>query len=328
MWVYGSGFPKSLDIGKVVDKMQGNEREDLGEHPNKREVVGNINICKKNGSGRLTKGTSEWEGFGTHLKPSHEPIVVARKPLEGTVAENVLKWGTGGMNIDECRVEGEMWKVHDATGLAKVKFFTNGEADIIHKEPHSKGRFPANFIHDGSEEVVRLFPKSKSTGGRIGNKEGIYGKLGVTGFTKEYSKGDPGFSDSGSAARFFYCAKASQSERNEGLDGLETKSAGQMTDRKDGSLGLSSPSPSSGRTNGGKNFHPTVKPIALMEYLIKLVTREDALVIDPFLGSGTTGIACKNLNRRFIGFEKEEEYYHIAVNRVNKKEIQFKLNFK
>jgi hypothetical protein len=119
MWVYGSGFPKSLDIGKVVDKMQGNEREDLGEHPNKREVVGNINICKKNGSGRLTKGTSEWEGFGTHLKPSHEPIVVARKPLEGTVAENVLKWGTGGMNIDECRVEGEMWKVHDATGLAK-----------------------------------------------------------------------------------------------------------------------------------------------------------------------------------------------------------------
>jgi len=181
-WVYGSGFPKSLNIGKAVDKLKGNEREDLGEHPNARETLGDIQICKKNGSGRLTKGTSEWEGWGTALKPALEPITVARKPLsEKTVAENCLKWGTGGINIDECRVGTEKIKTQGGDKFQGKGIY--GKYATC-EESYHHGRFPANFIHDGSDEVVSLFPNGQSKSTWV------------------------------NASRFFYCAKTSKSERN------------------------------------------------------------------------------------------------------------------
>ena len=249
-WVYGSGFPKSLNIGKAV------------------------------------KVTTEWEGWGTALKPALEPITVARKPLsENTVVENVLRWGTGGLNIDECRVE----TIDDRTRIQTSntpKFsgkYNNGKDYCIPigfiTGKHTQGRFPANLIHDGSDDVVNLFPYSTS-----GESSGF--KSNQSGFIKSnkpiYNQAYP--KSAGSAARFFYCAKASPSERNQSLS---------------------------------KNPHPTVKPIALMEYLIKLVTPANAVILDPFMGSGTTVIAAKNLKRRFLGIEIDKGYFEIAYQRIH-----------
>lgn len=277
-WVYGSGFPKSLNIGKAVDKLQGNEREDLGKHPTINGKGDHFAFCANYNGARLTKGTSEWEGWGTALKPALEPITVARKPIEGTVAENCLKWGVGGMNIDGCRIKSneELGRNNNAR--------TKGTSYVVQKETmridNSNGkRFPANLIHDGSDEVVELFPNDSQ--------------------------------------RFFYVAKASKSERNMGCEELE---ATRHADRKkeDGS-GWDNPR---NRTNTPKqNFHPTVKPIALMEYIVRLVSREGATVLDPFMGSGTTGIACKKLKRHFIGIEKEAEYIKIAESRISAQPI-------
>lgn len=288
MWVYGSGFPKSHNIGKAVDKLQGNEREDLGEHPNARETLGDIQICKKNGSGRLTKGNSPWEGWGTALKPAHEPIVVARKPLsEKTVAKNVLKWGTGGLNIDECRVEHNeelkvgFMKTNREKGLNSTSY--GGEKDNRTEDwSSSQGRFPANLIHDGSDEVVELFP----------------------------GEGDK------SAARFFYCAKASKKDRNEGLEGFEDKVATQrMNASKFRYEEGREPTPRA-EQSVNKNNHPTVKPTKLMQYLVRLVTPKGGTVLDPFMGSGSTGKACVKEGFGFIGIEMDEDYLKIAKARI------------
>lgn len=268
-WVYGSGFPKSLDIGKAIDKLQGNERHDLGEHPNARKTVGSINICKKNGSARLTKGHSKYEGYGTALKPSHEPICMARKPLsEKTVAENVLKWGTGGINIDGCRVGTE--EITQTRTQMKTWREKEGRTDIPESADNSQtstqGRFPANIIHDGSEEVLLIFPKTKSGScpdGFKGNYQThIYGK-----YANNLINPETVYADKGSAARFFYTAKASPSER------------------------------------GKDNNHPTVKPLALMQYLIKLVCPPHGTILEPFLGSGTTMRAAIALQRECIGID-------------------------
>jgi DNA modification methylase len=321
MWVYGSGFPKSLNIGKAVDKLQWNDREDLGEHPNAREALGDIQICKKNGSGRLIKGTSEWEGWGTALKPACEPITVARKPLsESTVADNCLKWGTGGINIEECRVgvdrnNERKYDKEKASGKTQSNH-TNLYGLSENKRNDNwlyRGRFPANLIHDGSDEVVGLFPNTKSTGGwteRIANE--IYGGGRGTNTGKVFKP----HADSGSAARFFYCAKASKSERNQGCEGMEDKISGGMAGTADQILLTGG---GNIRNNMAKNNHPTVKPIALMEYLIKLVSREGAIILDPFGGSGTTALACINLNRQFVVMEKDEQYIEIINARVGAK---------
>ena len=292
----------TVDIlkGKAVDKLQGNEREFVCKNPANRPY----NLTKgETSTGWQSpprpdkdKGSSPWEGFGTALKPALEPITLARKPLEKglTVAENCLKWGVGGLNIDGCRVEGKLdgdpnrfAKTDGGWGVAK---FHN--APVVRNE----GRFPANLIHDGSQEVLDLFPNSKSTGGRSGHTAAYSG-----GYKQEYYGNEkPGLGDSGSASRFFYCAKASKNERNRGCDGLEAIRHKEQFPRLN-------------RTNTPKqNFHPTVKPIALMEYLVKLITKEGQTVLDPFAGSGTTGIACKNLNRNAILIERESEYVEIA----------------
>jgi DNA modification methylase len=317
-WVYGSGFPKSHNIGKAVDKLQGNEREpDEYTGANfKNNVYGNAmggGYTQKYG-----KGTSPYEGWGTALKPALEPITVARKPIsEKTVAENVLKYGTGGINIDGCRV-GTREK-EQFTG--KKEGSINAYGDYFYKKsetPLPQGRFPANLIHDGSDEVVGLFPDTKSGLLAKGHKRGETSVNYTTGGGTVYK--DYG-GDSGSASRFFYCAKASKAERNKGLEGFEEK---QTT----GGGGLTNVGDKFGSIKAKQtNSHPTVKPISLMQYLVRLVTPKGGTVLDPFMGSGTTGIGAKLEGFDFIGIEREAEYIKIAEARINawQKEKQKKL---
>ena len=304
-WVYGSWFPKSLNIGKAVDKLQGNERESVeykyqNRIPNGRSGLGlsgndNTQIRTQDGD---TKGTSEWEGWGTALKPALEPITVARKPLwEKTVAENVLKYGTGGINIDGCRV----WH-NEETKTANRKQrsagwnpdncgFDSTNNTMASADP--SGRFPANFIHDGSDEVVELFPNIKFND--------IY----------EWWNMPNWYTDSGSASRFFYCAKASKSERNKGCEELEEKQYSHD--------GRETPIENAYQRNDSlaKNHHPTVKPIALMKYLVKLVTPPNWIVFDPFTWSWSTLIGAKELWYSFIWCEMSEEYIKIAEARLS-----------
>ena len=226
------------------------------------------------------------DGWGTALKPAAEDWWLMRKPLAGTVAGNVLRHGTGALNIDGCRVAG--------------------------------GRFPANLMHDGSSEVVAGFPDTgKSTGGRIGNKDGgaIYG--GGKGLAGAFEKGDPGYGDSGSAARFFYCAKASRADREEGCEHLPTRSGAEAVDREEGSAGTQSPRAGAGRTAGTvRNHHPTVKNVELMRYLCRLITPPGGLVLDAFTGSGSTGKGAVLEGFRFVGIERDPDYLAIAAARI------------
>lgn len=330
-WVYGSGFPKSLDIGKAIDKLQGNERETIGvsegkgyssqQEKNKAEGFRPYTqgLPYERADRTLTRGNTEWEGWGTALKPALEPITVARKPLnEKSVAENVLKWGTGGINIDESRVgidEIKTFGEPDGTGNS-LEWSKYKSPDDFQGQTH-QGRFPSNFIHDGSDEVVALFPQSETTPNYNYSWDNTECDSNTFNGRGKYTPRQ----DSGSASRFFYCAKASSSERNECLDemeeveenlqGLDTR--GRTLLREDGSETLVN------RWKGKptKNFHPTVKPVALMTYLIKLVSKDGALILDPFIGSGTTAYACKYNQRKFIGFEIDKEYCRIANKRLS-----------
>jgi site-specific DNA-methyltransferase (adenine-specific) len=333
MWVYGSGFPKSHNIGKNIEKIKVGGIKNLKQIGTKKGIKVETGtqgfsyskeyVAGKSMGGKQISGdipvyeiNNEWEGWGTALKPAHEPIVVARKPLgEKTVAENCLKWGVGGINIDGCRVEAPKGDKFGGGGLnSPVNGFMGNTENTYKKgtgfrDDTTLGRFPANLIHDGSDEVVGLFPNTKS-GAKKANQENynhtgkeFVATLGAS--VNEYQ------SSEGSAARFFYCAKASKSERNMGCERFEKRKADTRTPVAAGLYEkMSAPH---------HNFHPTVKPIALMEYLIKLVSREGHTILDPFMGSGTTGIACKNLNRQFIGIEREEDYVKIANARINAK---------
>ncbi len=328
-WLYGSGFPKSHNIGKAVDKLQGNKRDKLGKFKNTgnsfNKVKGfgvNTSLSdKSNKEWDITKGNSEWEGWGTALKPAHEPIVMARKPFNTSVAENVLTHGTGGINIDECRVGTELITTH---GKGTMK----GNTPIVPQNPDYEGkthtgRFPANIIHDGSEEVLEIFPDN--AGGGYG-KRGGNKSMTSYGF-KSGTNEIVGFGDSGSAARFFYCAKASKAERNMGLDELSTK----QTTGGGGGIGnyLDDVNSASGKYGSEKapqkNYHPTVKPIKLMEYLVRLVTPKEGIVLEPFAGSGTTLIACKQQGFNYIGIEREQEYCDIAEARLKGVQVQGEL---
>ena len=341
-WVYGSGFPKSHAIGKAVDKLQGNEREVVGM----QKVQGNLALTSRpgwrksiEGSFRtaapaadkyggmkniaefnITKGTSEWEGWGTALKPAMELWTLARKPLsEKTVAENVLKWGTGGINIDECRVESGERDAREnniSWGINRV-----GQENNIRGNKAvgttTQGRFPANLIHDGSDEVVGLFPDTKSGSSGKGSSTKVGGMFGSGNpVTSEFRP-----ADLGSASRFFYCAKASKSERNAGLEGFEERK--QDLSRKEGNPG--GDNPRNRGVNKRANHHPTVKPIKLMQYLVRLITPKGGTVLDPYMGSGTTGIACKKEGFEFIGIELDEDYFKIANARIEKLEHQHEL---
>ncbi len=271
MWVYGSGFPKSHNLE--------------GEH----------------------------EGWGTALKPAWEPIIVARKSLVGTVAQNMAEHGTGAINIDGCRIgtgdslNGGAYAVggsdrHDGTENWRYK--RTGEAGSFDQPD---GRWPANLIHDGSPEVLAGFPQTES-GKPAGIKAG--GKANAFGM---FAGGIPvtGFGDAGSAARFFYCAKADREDRNEGCEAMPKKTLNWSSgDQNPGSF------QAEGTDRTAHNNHPTVKPHDLMRYLCRLVTPRGGLVLDPFMGSGSTGKAAIAEGFRFVGIEREAEYCEIARARV------------
>jgi site-specific DNA-methyltransferase (adenine-specific) len=332
MWLYGSGFPKSHDVSKAIDRQFGAEREVIGK--SKRHgggIVGNgtsweVNPEVPNITAPATDEAKQWEGWGSALKPSYEPIILARKPLDGTIADNTLNHGVGGLNIDECRV----FRDKGDTSNAGHRTATFGNQNTISGgdgsggwEQNDSGRFPANTIHDGSDEVVDLFPNIGN-----GNNEGLYNYNG-----KEYTNKDTSmfngdkpqapsnYNDNGSAARFFYTSKTSKKDRDEGLESFETKmfhrtreDAGELT-----GLNLDpkfAPVPR-------KNIHPTVKPTDLMQYLIRLITPKGGTVLDPFMGSGSTGKAAmienneRNADYRFIGIELNPEYIDIAAARID-----------
>ena len=271
-----------------------------------------------------TPEAQQWDGWGTALKPAHEPIVLARKPLsESTVANNVLTYGTGALNIDGCRVVSDDWDEKTVLGKYVGNNSNNDSVtnNFVIKEIKSTntkstliGRFPANFIHDGSDEVVALFPDTPPA------KASMRGK--ITGVNTNFS-GPDGFRSindlGGSAARFFYCAKASKSDRNEGLEGfpLKLKPYG---NREENQI------PEGGDPKGSindkftiqpsTNFHPTVKPIDLMRYLVRLITPPNGTVLDPFMGSGSTGKAAILEGFDFIGIEQDKEYVKIARARI------------
>ena len=294
MWVYGSGFPKSHNVGKAVDKLQGNEREVVGEvragSKERNGFTGDMAIMPfetKTIDLKVTKGTSEWEGWGTALKPAHEPIVLARKPLEKglSVAENVLKWGVGGINIDGCRVEaqGENFdNVKDRTDMIGklTHHHEGGNLEALDKLKRL-GRFPANLMHDGSQEVLELFPND--------------------------------------AGRFFYCPKANKKDRNDGCEDFEDKKPAYESHRPnyENTKGIETPYAGTGR--GGKdfkNFHPTVKPTELMRYLCRLITPPNGTVLDPFNGSGSTGKGAVLEGFNYVGIELDAEYIKISEARI------------
>ena len=303
-WVYGSGFPKSLDVSKAIDKAAGAEREVVGS----RKLTGTARIKGQAAYG-ATSGRSEdayqdgseindtlpltapatpeaqqWAGWGTALKPALEPITMARKPLEGTVAANVLAHGTGGLNVDGCRVAHDEDCRMMAPSQANIdnpseKHRQAGRREAV-LELKPGGRWPANLIHDGSDEVVGLFPANAGAFAPVRGSEPSKPAKNTYG---EYARGGGAFhNDTGSAARFFYTAKASRDDRSDG------------------------------------NTHPTVKPTDLMRYLCRLVTPPGGVVLDPFMGSGSTGKAAMLEGFEFIGIEREAAYHAIAESRIGR----------
>jgi DNA modification methylase len=390
-WVYGSGFPKSLDVSKAIDKRGGASvawfgpwfrkwREDNGVaqkqvaalFPSKtggltgcvanwelglnmptpeqfnlirdtfgfpfasveeaeREVVGHGHRVRResvvqvagcsdgefNITAPATEAAKQWQGWGTALKPALEPVTVARKPLIGTVAENVLEHGTGGLNIDGCRVDG---------GDKPVPFGNPSQAEgwRLNKretdwQPSDIGRWPANLIHDGSDEVVAAFPQAKGQQGSVTGEEpssktnAVYGQF--NGRPATTPRGD-----TGSAARFFYAAKASKRDRDEGLEGFEAKATAfgnqAQAELKRGNLDHDDGKSGMNKVKMRQNSHPTVKPTDLMRYLCRLVTPPGGVVLDPFMGSGSTGKAAMLEGFRFVGIEREAEYLAIARARI------------
>jgi len=295
MWVYGSGFPKSHNIAKALDKSLGVESEIVGYHQNPAKSIytqGEDELSKEVPPLLPTSNEAkQWQGWGTALKPAHEPIVLARKPLIGTVAANVLTHGVGGLNIDGARVGTDEMTKTTSNGVKvsenRSMSGANFEREIIGT---AIGRFPANFIHDGSDEVVALFPEATT----------------------------------GSAARFFYCAKASKRDRNEGLDGfdiVETQGGGgrplENYGNDEDSQRLKKAAAAFGAIKAARaNHHPTVKPTDLMRYLCRLITPPAGIVLDPFMGSGSTGKAAVLEGFDFIGIDQSAEYVEIAKARI------------
>lgn len=330
-WLYASGFPKSLDVSKAIDAHNGDERPVVGR--GNGAASSNTNSLgtfapEYDRTSAASAASAAWSGWGTALKPACEPIVVARKPLGMTVAACVLAHGTGGINIDGCRIpfatEDDQAAAAAAQRLCREPQHGHGIGDMgIHGENQASslapylasmdaGRWPANVIHDGSPEVLEAFARygDRPSGASVGDGGRIFGAGG--GPTHDGYAGD-----SGTAARFFFCAKASRAERELGCGGLPTHTAGEATHREDGSDGLNSPRAGAGRTAAGiRNVHPTVKPLALLRYLCRLVTPPGGVVLDHFSGSGTCGMAALLESFRYVGCELGADHAAIARARI------------
>ena len=410
MWIYGSGFPKSLNIGKGIDKQGGNslgkevadlvkktrlkmglstiqlaelgkfygktnhggtvsnwetgrgnitpeqfnklieilnlennpiietKREVLGKIKTNLTVMQNIGIGNITGEVEVTKGNSEWEGWGTALKPAHEPIVMARKPLsEKTVVNNVLEWGTGGINIDESRIttndtlgggatKGSVLAIdgfdrpwmHDEE---KMKEFSDKMKEKV-EHAQTLGRFPSNIILDKEAGKILDEQTGQLKSGDMPGKYKGWGKNGIYGSTDNELE-QTYYGDKGGASRFFYCPKTSKTDRNEGLEDFKGKQIGTYNAHSSdleiyggSSLGAASMSGNNKMPQPKQNFHPTVKPTDLMLYLIRLVTPKGGTTLDPFMGSGSTGKAAVRGGFDFIGIEREKEYIEIAEARI------------
>jgi site-specific DNA-methyltransferase (adenine-specific) len=329
-WISNKTFPKSLNIGKAIDKAAGAEREVIGKHsaPAGKSAVmtGSRTVTEAgfwargdtdvNITAPATDEAKQWDGWGTALKPTVEPIVMARKPVEGTVANNVLTYGTGGLNIDASRIGTETITTTKGKGFAgSFEGGINNNGGNTHE-----GRWPANVILD--EQAAELLDEqsgtttSKSASMKAGLVEGIGSKnLSPKAETYESVRGH---NDSGGASRFFYVAKASKRDRNEGLEDLEA----QRHSDRELSDGAGGDNPRNRTNNAKQNFHPTVKPTELMRYLVKLITPPGGTVLDPFTGSGSTGKAAILEGFDFIGIELTEDYWPIIEGRLKHAEAK------
>jgi len=330
-WIYGSGFPKSLDISKALDKQEGIWRGRAGAITTENGSMSAPNYERTPKESPVTDA-QQWQGWGTALKPAHEPMVLARKPIVGTVANNVLTYGVGGLNIDGSRVGSSK---PNATNTA-FDSWRNLENRDDRQQPEqtynpNEGRWPANVIHDGSDEVVALFPSNVK--GQVGMTKDVGDFRFISGDIESVQKFTMGKIDSGSAARFFYCAKASKRDRNEGLDDFAGKEIGAKGNGLARKCATCSASVIEGCECPDRTFvnpiranhHPTVKPTDLMRYLCRLITPPAGIVLDPFMGSGSTGKAAILEGFDFIGIEQSAEYVEIAKARIewaaNNKEI-------
>jgi DNA modification methylase len=319
-WLYGSGFPKSHNISKAIDKTAGVERTVIGRNPNSRENATKDNTLYELGTvgktdfitSATTAEAQQWEGWGTALKPAHEPIVVARKPVEGTIAENVLKHGVGGLNIDGTRIgfaDDDKPSAGNRTATFGTQETQSGGDGSGGYKANNVGRWPANIILD--EFTAELLDEQSG----ISKSPPTYTRK-ADGFDKtSYGIGEAAgkvsinFGDSGGASRFFYVAKANKKDRNEGLDELPIQRPDLRTSTGMGTFEQKGVQPQ-------RNFHPTVKPTQLMQYLIRLVTPDNGVVLDPFAGSGSTGKAAILEGKRFIGIELTAEYLPIIEARL------------
>jgi site-specific DNA-methyltransferase (adenine-specific) len=326
MWIYGSGFPKSHNVALGIDKKLGHSNRGKAIPTASRYQASDTEEKNKLTSNPVGEYTSrderskQWVGYGTALKPAYEPIILIRKPPEGTVADNVLKWGVGGINVDATRIplqEGENTGVTPQSNKvteAQRGFRITTEKIGPMNDDWKKGRWPANIMLDveSAQELDGQSGIKKS--GVAGSKSRAWGVAGRPTIGKWEAKGSEGYGDTGGASRFFYTTKANKKEREAGLDRFEEKEGGGLSGTKDQSMLTGS---GNVRNNIRKNIHPTVKPIDLMRYLVRLVTPTGGTVLEPFLGSGTTLCACALEGFQGVGIEREEEYVEIARARVN-----------
>ncbi len=325
MHLFGTGFPKSLNVAKAIEAGGGPEairRLSMGGayEPSGR---GRVNYDHGGGSAmngatgpvELSDAAKQWEGWGTALKPAAEHWILIRKPLGGTVAANVAEYGTGALNIDACRIGAEarpvMVRTSTVVGANSMSGASTGATSS--GETTTLGRWPATVTLD-EEAAAALDAQSgfSKSPGKVtrGGKRGL-----EFGMARQENVSCP--SDSGGASRFYYVAKPSRSERDAGCEHLPVKSGGEATDREDGSAGVDNPRAGAGRTGGARNFHPTVKSIALMRWLVRLITPPGGCVLDPFAGSGSTGVAALAEGARFIGVERDPDYFEIAKARLS-----------
>jgi len=310
LWMYGSGFPKSMNVSKAIDRAAGAKREVIGtaESWNRPDSIEG-HTARMNASPGIyditapaTEAARKWDGWGTALKPAHEPIVLARKPLSGTVAANVLEHGTGAINVDGCRVEGSGSLVRPSIGRVDNQVLGRGLGGV---QIEPQGRWPANILHDGSPEVLAVFPET--TSGALAPYREAHDDPTSFGFAR--NKTYQSAPNTGSAARFFYCAKASRAERELGLADFAPETVG------DGRQTANDTAYQRGKT-ARRNTHITVKPVAVMRWLTRLVTPPGGVVLDPYSGSGTTGVAAALEGFEFIGCELSLEYVKIARARI------------